>query len=133
MGLISSFPATTGNVFIAQGEFKGQITVVFGRRLHGWIYTTLAADPTGEAERFGEDEQLYVSTVAMERGAFANMPPDWIASFKHDCRQNPRIPVPATQIVRKRLRRPLPRPTERSQGGGGMPQDLEDLGEEKQA
>ena len=61
----------------------------FDPNLHGWIYQALAADPTGEAERFGGDEQLYVSSVALERDSFAYIPPDWIASFKYDCWRKP--------------------------------------------
>ena len=105
----------------------------FAPGLHGWLYETLAADPTGETERVGGEEQLYTSSVAQRHGAFAYIPPDWIASFKRDCRQSPRKPVPANQITGKRPRRPLSWPAEQSRGGGGIPQDLEDLAEKKQA
>ena len=57
--------------------------------LHGWLYETLAADPAGETERVGGEEQLYTSSVAQRHGAFSYIPPGWIASFKHDCRKNP--------------------------------------------
>ena len=61
----------------------------FDPRLHGWLYETLAADPTGETERVGGEEQLYTSSVAQRNGSFAYIPPDWIASFKYDCWRNP--------------------------------------------
>ena len=53
--------------------------------LHGWLYDTLAADPTGEVERARGSEQRYTSTLAQARGEFAYLPPGQVVSFKHDC------------------------------------------------
>ena len=57
----------------------------FDPALHPWLYRTMAADPTGTVERARGSEQRMTSTLAQERGAFAYLPPDWVASFKHDC------------------------------------------------
>ncbi|MDV7142172.1 glycosyl transferase [Tropicimonas sp. TH_r6] len=53
--------------------------------LHGWLYDTLAADPTGEVEKARGSEQRYTSIIAQERGEFAYLPPDQVVSFKHGC------------------------------------------------
>ncbi|MEE4118744.1 MAG: glycosyl transferase [Paracoccaceae bacterium] len=53
--------------------------------LHPWLYARLAADPAGEVARARGSEQRYTSTLAQEMGAFAWLPPEQVASFKHDC------------------------------------------------
>ena len=73
----------------------------FDPRRHGWLYDTLAADPTGEVEKVGGEEQLYTSSVAQRHGSFAYIPSDWIASFKFDCRRKP----PANLFRQPRLPR----------------------------
>ncbi|MEO1307652.1 MAG: glycosyl transferase [Pseudomonadota bacterium] len=57
----------------------------FDPALHGWLYDTLAADPTGQVEQARGSEQRYTSTLAQSKGAFAYLPPDQVVSFKHDC------------------------------------------------
>jgi len=52
---------------------------------HGWLYETLAADPAGQVAKARGSEQRYTSTLAQARGAFAYIPGEWVASFKHDC------------------------------------------------
>jgi len=57
----------------------------FDPALHGYLYDSVAADPTGAVERARGSEQRHTSTLARERGDFAYLPPDWVVSFKHDC------------------------------------------------
>ncbi len=61
----------------------------FDPRLHGWLYETLAADPTGQVEKARGSEQRYTSTLAQEKDAFAYIPGDLVVSFKHDCMDLP--------------------------------------------
>lgn len=61
----------------------------FDPELHGWLYDTLAADPTGEVAKARGSEQRYTSTLAQERGEFAYLPPDQVVSFKHGCMRLP--------------------------------------------
>ena len=56
---------------------------------HGWLYDTLAADPTGAVERARGSEQRYTSTLAQDKGAFAYLPGDQVVSFKHGCLRLP--------------------------------------------
>ena len=57
--------------------------------LHGWLYETLAANPTVEVERARGSEQRYTSTLAQAKGEFAYIPGDWVVSFKNDCLKLP--------------------------------------------
>lgn len=57
----------------------------FDPKAHGFLYDDLAADPSGEVARARGSEQRYTSHKAMGRGAFAYLPGDWVASFKHSC------------------------------------------------
>jgi len=61
----------------------------FDPALHGWLYDTLAADPTGQVQKARGSEQRYTSTLAQEKGAFAYIPDDLVVSFKHDCMSLP--------------------------------------------
>lgn len=67
--------------------------------IHGWLYDTLAADPTGEVEKARGSEQRYTSTLAQEKGAFSYLPGDMVVSFKHDCMSLP----PANWFATPRL------------------------------
>lgn len=68
----------------------------FDPNLHGWLYETLAENPKGEVEKARGSEQRYTSTLAQERGAFAYIPGEWVASFKHDC-----LGLPPTNWLRE--------------------------------
>jgi hypothetical protein len=57
----------------------------FDPALHGWLYDTLAADPTAQVETARGSEQRYTSTLAQEKDQFAYLPPEQVVSFKHDC------------------------------------------------
>lgn len=57
----------------------------FDPALHGFLYDTVAADPTAAVEKARGSEQRHTSTEARERDAFEYLPEDWVVSFKHDC------------------------------------------------
>ena len=61
----------------------------FDPDLHGWLYDTLATNPTAEVEQARGSEQRYTSTLAQEKDAFAYLPGDQVVSFKHDCMSLP--------------------------------------------
>lgn len=61
----------------------------FDPAVHGWLYDTFAADPTGQVEKARGSEQRYTSTLAQEKGAFAYIPREQVVSFKHDCLRLP--------------------------------------------
>ena len=52
----------------------------FDPALHGWLYETLASDPTAEVEKARGSEQRYTSTLAQAHGAFAYLPLAMIAA-----------------------------------------------------
>lgn len=52
---------------------------------HGYLYEDIAANPYEEVAHARGSEQRYTSHKAMERGDFLYIPPEWVASFKHDC------------------------------------------------
>ena len=57
---------------------------------HGFLYNDLAANPYAEVEKARGSEQRYTSHKAMDRGAFAYLPQEWVVSFKYDCNPFPR-------------------------------------------
>lgn len=52
---------------------------------HGYLYDTLASNPTAEVEKARGSEQRYTSTLAQSRDDYAYLPENWVVSFKHDC------------------------------------------------
>ena len=73
-----------------QGHTAGHGSVFrFDPRLHSWLYSTFAKNPRKEVEKAWGSEQWYTSMLAQERGAFAYIPPEWVASFRYDCWREP--------------------------------------------
>ncbi len=88
---------------------------------HGYLYETMAADPTGTVERARGSEQRMTSTLAQAQGDFAYLPPDQVVSFKHDC--YPWFPLNwalPPKLPAERPRGLLPRPSEDAGSGGGL-------------
>ena len=71
----------------------------FDPALHPWLYQTMAADPAGTVAQARGSEQRMTSHLALDRDAFAYLPPDWVVSFKHDCYR----PWPLNWVAEPRL------------------------------
>ena len=83
-------PDLRGPVEARRGRKTGHGSVFrYDPAAHGWLYDTLAADPTGAVERARGSEQRYTSTLAQDKGAFAYLPGDQVVSFKHGCLRLP--------------------------------------------
>jgi hypothetical protein len=57
----------------------------FDPGLHGFLYDTVAQNPTAAVEKARGSEQRHTSAEARERGLFDYIPGDQVVSFKHDC------------------------------------------------
>lgn len=53
---------------------------------HSYLYDFMAENPEQALEIFGASEQNYTSFSAERAGVFEFFPPEWIVSFKYDCR-----------------------------------------------